>query len=90
MLRVVAMTRIVLAIALTIACFAAALGAQEKAKENASGSHRTKAATGVFVPHSKKLKDALGGWNRGDPDDPYWDPCLSYSRDWGPGACGGH
>ncbi len=87
-LRVVALARIVLAIALTIACSTTALVAHEKAKANASGSYRTAAASGGFVPHSKKLKDALGGWNRGDPDDPYWDPCLSYSRDWGPGACG--
>src|ERR1700747_3105035 len=20
--------------------------------------------------------------------DPYWEPCLSYQRSWGPGACG--
>jgi len=36
---------------------------------------------------SEHLRDALGGFNRGDPNDPYWDPCLSYDRDWGPGAC---
>jgi hypothetical protein len=44
----------------------------------------------VYVgPRSKRLANALGGWNRGDPNDPYWDPCLSYYRNWGPGACGG-
>jgi|KBSSwiStaDraftv2_1062776.scaffolds.fasta_scaffold35064_4 hypothetical protein len=39
-------------------------------------------------PRSQRLANALGGWNRGDPNDPYWDPCLSYYRSWGPGACG--
>jgi hypothetical protein len=37
---------------------------------------------------SERLSNALGGFNRGDPNDPYWEPCLSYYRDWGPGACG--
>jgi hypothetical protein len=50
---------------------------------------KSSSAGGAYVPHSKQLKDALGGWNRGDPNDPYWDPCISYQRNWGPGACGG-
>jgi len=33
------------------------------------------------------LRDALGGFNRGDPNDPYWDPCLSYDRDLDLVAC---
>jgi hypothetical protein len=41
------------------------------------------------IPHSQHLANALGGWNRGYPADPYWEPCLSYERSWGPGACGG-
>jgi hypothetical protein len=31
-------------------------------------------------PPSKRLSKA--------PNDPYWEPCLSYYRSWGPGACG--
>ena len=42
------------------------------------------------LPRSERLANALGGWNRGYPADPYWDPCLSYQRNWGPGACGGN
>jgi len=38
--------------------------------------------------NTERLSNALGGFNRGDPNDPYWEPCLSYYRDWGPGACG--
>jgi hypothetical protein len=41
------------------------------------------------LPHSERLANSMGGWNRGYPADPYWDPCLSYQRSWGPGACGG-
>jgi len=37
---------------------------------------------------SKRLSEALGSFNRRDPNDPYWEPCLSYYRGWGPGACG--
>ncbi len=80
------MTRTILALAVAVACSTSALAAQGKMN---SGSYGNATANGVFVPHSKKLKDALGGWNQGDPNDPYWDPCLSYYRGWGPGACGG-
>ena len=36
---------------------------------------------------SETLRDASGGYNRGDPNDPYWDPCLSYDKGWVRGAC---
>jgi hypothetical protein len=28
--------------------------------------------------NSKLSSEALGGFNRGDPKNPYWEPCLSY------------
>jgi hypothetical protein len=89
------MTRILLAIATVVACSASALTAQGKARDVTGypyvyGTEDERLiGSGVFVPHSTELKDALGGWNRGDPNDPYWDPCISYQRNWGPGACGG-
>lgn len=89
------MTRILLAIAAVAACSTSALVAQGKTREPAGypyvyGTEDEKLiGSGVFVPHSKELSGALGGWNRGDPNDPYWDPCISYQRDWGTGACGG-
>lgn len=83
----VAMTRIIVALALAVACSTSALAAP--GKTNSGRSYGNTTANGIFVPHSKKLRDALGGWNQGDPNDPYWDPCLSYDRGWGPGACGG-
>ena len=82
------MTRLLLALALAAACSTSVFAAQGKVR--ALSGYGTQDQKGVFVPHSKKLKDALGGWNRGDPNDPYWDPCISYQRSWGPGACGGH
>ena len=31
---------------------------------------------------SNMTKVFLDGWNRADLADPYWDPCLSYQRNW--------
>ncbi len=83
------MNKLLLAAALIAACASPALAG--------SGKWRTKhghsvygAPNTVYVgPRSERLANALGGWNRGDPNDPYWEPCLSYYRNWGPGACGG-
>ena len=87
------MTKIILALALAVACSASVVAAQAKTRTQLGGpyTYANEDQTGreANVPHSKKLKDALGGWNRGDPNDPYWDPCISYQRNWGPGACGG-
>jgi hypothetical protein len=86
------MTRLLLALALAAACSTSALAAQGKIRALSQGPYgygTPQDQKGVFVPHSKKLRDALGGWNQGDPNDPYWDPCISYQRNWGPGACGG-
>jgi hypothetical protein len=87
------MTRLLLALAIAAACSTSAFAAQGKTRAltgapNAYGTQDEK-LVGAYSPHSNKLKDALGGWNRGDPNDPYWDPCISYQRGWGPGACGG-
>jgi hypothetical protein len=81
------MNKFLLAVALVAACSSPVL----------AGSVRGKHARTVYAaphsayvgPRSERLANALGGWNRGDPNDPYWDPCLSYYRNWGPGACGG-
>jgi hypothetical protein len=96
-LRTVVMIRILLALGLAAVCSASALAGQRAKTEDLSGGPYAYGTAderfivgGVFVPHSKKLRDALGGWNRGDPNDPYWDPCISYQRSWGPGACGGN
>ena len=89
------MTKILLALALAVACSTSVLAAQAKPQAQSGGPYIYGTADekligrGAYVPHSKQLKDALGGWNRGDPNDPYWDPCISYQRNWGPGACGG-
>jgi opacity protein-like surface antigen len=89
------MTKILLALALAVACSTSVLAAQAKPQAQSGGPYVYGTADekligrGAHVPHSKQLKDALGGWNRGDPNDPYWDPCISYQRNWGPGACGG-
>jgi hypothetical protein len=91
-----AMTKILLAIALVAACSTTALAAQGKSQALTGGPYvygtedEKLIGSGAFVPHSKHLKDALGGFNRGDPNDPYWDPCISYQRNWGVGACGGN
>ena len=95
-MRTIAMTKILLAIALVAAYATAALAAQGKSQALTGGPYvygtedEKLIGSGAFVPHSKRLKDALGGFNRGDPNDPYWDPCISYQRNWGVGACGGN
>jgi hypothetical protein len=75
------MNRFLLVIALAIAYSAPVLAA--------SGETHSKAKQTHVGPTSERLSKALGGFNRGDPNDPYWDPCISYQRNWGPGACGG-
>ena len=74
------MVRILVVTVLSIFCLAPALGAPMKTQTAAKHTH--------VGPHSDRLSNALGGFNRGDPNDPYWEPCLSYYRSWGPGACG--
>ena len=32
------------------------------------------------TPTSERLRNALGGFNRGDPNDPYWDPGRPFDR----------
>jgi hypothetical protein len=83
-----------LAVALVVVCAGSALAGQGNSKGLWPYVYRTEdeklIGRGAFVPQSRSLKDALGGWNRGDPNDPYWDPCISYQRSWGTGGCGGH
>jgi hypothetical protein len=82
------MNKFLVAVALLAACASPAV----------AGPGKVRAKQGQFyaapewvrpLPHSERLANALGGWNRGYPGDPYWEPCLSYQRSWGPGACGG-
>jgi hypothetical protein len=83
------MNKFLLAAAIVAACASPALAGSGKMR--AKHAHTVYAAPhSVYVgPRSERLANALGGWNRGDPNDPYWEPCLSYYRSWGPGACGG-
>ena len=74
------MIRFALAAALVLFC-AAPVSA-------GSSNIQTRAKHSFSGQNSKRSSDALGGFNRGDPKDPYWEPCLSYYRGWGPGACG--
>jgi hypothetical protein len=75
------MKRFLLAVAFVLACSAPVLAEH--------GKTQSKAKQTQVAPTSERLRNALGGFNRGDPNDPYWEPCLSYQRGWGTGACGG-
>ena len=82
------MNRFLLGVALAAACSSPALAALGKAQPNHAYTYPTPSWV-LPLPRSERLANALGGWNRGYPDDPYWNPCLSYQRSWGPGDCGG-
>jgi hypothetical protein len=85
-MRIIIMTKILLAIALAAACSTTALATQGKSQALTGGPY-------VYGTEDERLKvpqRRLGGFNRGDPNDPYGDPCISYQRSWGSGACGGH
>jgi hypothetical protein len=43
----------------------------------------------VPFPIPSVLRTRLGVGTAAIPAIPYWEPCLSYQRSWGPGACGG-
>jgi hypothetical protein len=43
-----------------------------------SDKAQTKTKVTPAAPRSERLAKALGEFNRGDPNDPYWEPCLSY------------
>jgi hypothetical protein len=74
------MNRYALAAALVLFCAAPVSAGSSKTQTTAKHSPSRQ--------NSKLSSEALGGFNRGDPKDPYWEPCLSYYRGWGPGACG--
>jgi len=85
------MNRFLLVVALVAACSSPALAGSGKVRANQGGYYVYPTPSWVLpLPRSERLANALGGWNRGYPADPYWDPCLSYQRNWGPGACGGN
>lgn len=75
------MNRTLVVAALLLVCCSAPVSA-------GSGKVQTKAKETPAAPRLERLANALGGYNRGDPNDPYWEPCLSYYRSWSPGACG--
>jgi hypothetical protein len=81
------MNKVLLAVALLAACASPALAGSGKVKDKQARVYS--GPQSVYETRSGRLANALGGWNRGDPNDPYWEPCLSYYRNWGPGACGG-
>jgi hypothetical protein len=84
------MLNLALGVAVALLLAAAITSAPASANYGVRHGHTVYATpNAVFAdPRSQRLANALGGWNRGDPNDPYWDPCLSYYRSWGPGACG--
>jgi len=75
------MNRLLLIAALVVVWSSPGLAASYKVQTKAKHAHI------VAKPERLSEKD---GFNRGDPNDPYWEPCLSYQRSWGPGACGGN
>ena len=83
------MNKLLLAVALLAACASPALAGSGKVRGKAGYNPYPAPAWVQPSPRSDRLAYALGGWNRGYPGDPYWEPCLSYQRSWGPGACGG-
>lgn len=82
------MNRLLVVVALVATCASPALAASGKVRPNHGYTYPIPPWV-LPLPRSERLANALGGWNRGYPADPYWDPCLSYQRTWGPGACGG-
>jgi hypothetical protein len=84
------MNRIILVVALAAACSSPAFAGSGKVRANHAYNAYPTPSWVLPLPRSQRLANALGGWNRGYPADPYWDPCLSYQRNWGPGACGGN
>src|SRR5262245_12455790 len=83
------MNKFLLAVALLAACASPALAGSGKVRGKAGYNSYAVPTWVQPSPRSGRLANALGGWNRGYPGDPYWEPCLSYQRSWGPGACGG-
>ena len=84
------MNRFILVVALAAACSSPAFAGSGKVRANHAYNVYPTPSWVLPLPRSERLANALGGWNRGYPADPYWDPCLSYQRNWGPGACGGN
>jgi hypothetical protein len=84
------MNRFFLVVALAVACSSAAFASSGKVRANHAHNTYPTPSWVLPLPRSERLANALGGWNRGYPADPYWEPCLSYSSTWGPGACGGN
>ena len=76
------MNRFLLAGALVLAVSAPVLATPGQTQSKAKQTH-------VLKRHWN-TDTAPGGFNRGDPNHPYWEPCLSYQRSWGVGACGGN
>ena len=84
------MNKLLLAVMLVAACSSPALAGNMRARQTHTVDGYALPYWVYPLPHSQGLANALGGWNRGYPADPYWEPCLSYQRSWGPGACGGN
>jgi hypothetical protein len=79
------MNKFLLAVALVAACSSPVSAGSGKVR--AKHAHPVYAPHSVYVgPRSERLANALGGYNRGDPNDPYWEPCLSYHGDLVPSA----
>src|SRR6476619_4323497 len=74
------MNRFTLVVALAAACSSPAFAGSGKVRVNHAYNAYQTPSWVLPLPRSERLANALGGWNRGYPADPYWDPCLSYQR----------
>ena len=78
------MNKFLLVVALVATCSSPALAGSGKVRVNQGAYYVYPTPSWVLpLPRSERLANALGGWNRGYPADPYWDPCLTYSSDLG-------
>ena len=68
------MNRFFLVVGLMAACSSPALSGSGKMRGNHAYTAYPTPPWVLPLPHSERLANALGGWNRGYPADPYWDP----------------
>jgi hypothetical protein len=67
------MNRFILVVALAAACSSPAFAGSGKVRANRAYNAYPTPSWVLPLPRSERLANALGGWNRGYPGDPYWD-----------------
>ena len=70
------MNRLLVVVALVATCASPALAASGKVRPNHGYTYPIPPWV-LPLPRSERLANALGGWNRGYPADPYWDASLT-------------